>query len=150
MPRAGGKKILGSVQRSGAPLNPAYLEATQAKNAFELKQEMVTRTPSDPRVFATLLDLVPLAAKEKVGARDLQEMVDGVLANAAAYGPTFHADFGVRLVDALEAQLPGRGHRCGRRKSRNRSIRRGTAVCNFCRRSRRASRSWAGPRTPPS
>ena len=106
LPRAGGKKILGSVQRSGAPLNPGYLEATQAKNAFELKQEMVTRTPSDPRVFATLLELVPLAAKEKVGGRDLQEMVDGVLANAASYGPTFQSEFGVRLVDALQGGYP--------------------------------------------
>ena len=106
LPRAGGKKILGSVQRSGAPLNPAYLEATQAKNAFELKQEMITRSPNDPRVFSTLLELVPLATKEKLAPRDLQEMVDGVLANAAAHGPTFHADFGVRLVDALEKGYP--------------------------------------------
>ena len=106
LPRAGGKKILGSVQLPGAPLNPAYLEATQAKNAFELKQEMITRTPSDPRVFVTLLELVPAAAKEKVAGRDLQEMVDSVLASAGSYGPTFQSDFGVRLVDALEASYP--------------------------------------------
>jgi hypothetical protein len=106
LPRAGGKKILGSVQRAGVPLNPAYLEATQAKNAFELKQELITRTPSDPRVFTTMLELVPAAAKEKVAGRDLQEMVDSVLASSGSYGPTFQADFGVRLVDALEAAYP--------------------------------------------
>src|SRR5262249_49807715 len=81
LPRAGGKKILGSVTRGGT-LNPGYLEATSAKNALELKQEMITRTPNDPRAFATLLELVPLAAKEKVAARDIQEMAETILKNA--------------------------------------------------------------------
>jgi hypothetical protein len=106
LPRAGSKKILGSIQGTGIPLCPAFLEATQAKNAFELKQELVTRSPSDPRVFATLLEFVPMATKEKLGARELQEMVDGVLANSEAYGPTFHSDFGVQLVEALEKGYP--------------------------------------------
>ncbi|HEX3313968.1 MAG TPA: hypothetical protein VHR72_03700 [Gemmataceae bacterium] len=106
LPRAGGKKILGSVQRAGTALNPAFLEATKAKNAFELMQETVTRSPNDPHVFNTLLDLVPLAAKEKMAAKDLREMVDGVLASSEAYGPTLHADFGVRLIDALASDYP--------------------------------------------
>jgi hypothetical protein len=105
LPRAGGKKILGSVRR-GANVNPAYLEATQAKNALELKQEMVTRTPNDPRVFGTLLELIPLAAKEKVAPRDVQEMVDGVLASAASYGPSFQSNFDLRLLDALAESYP--------------------------------------------
>ena len=106
LPRAGGKKILGSVQRPGAALNPAYLEATQAKTALGVMQEAVTRSPNDPRVFSTLLELVPLAGKEKMAAKDLQEMVDSVVASSEAYGPTFHADFGVRLLDALETDYP--------------------------------------------
>ena len=105
LPKAGGKKILGSVGRGGS-LNPGYLEATTAKNALELKQEMIARTPNDPRVFGTLIELVPLAAKEKVAARDIQEMVDTVLKNAESYGPAFEKDFGIRLVDALENSYP--------------------------------------------
>src|SRR5262249_34886920 len=74
--------------------------------ALELKQEMITRTPNDPRVFAALLELVPMAAKEKLAPRDVQEMAETLLKNAESYGPTFEKDFGVRLVEALEAGYP--------------------------------------------
>ena len=105
LPRAGGKKILGSVRR-GSNVNLAFLEATQAKNALELKQEMVTRSPNDPRVFGTLLELIPLSAKEKVAPRDVQEMVDGVLASAASFGPSYQTNYDLRLLDVLAGSYP--------------------------------------------
>ena len=53
VPRAGAKKILGSIGREGNTI-PAFLEATAAKNSFELDREMLTRSPNDPRVFVAI------------------------------------------------------------------------------------------------
>src|SRR4051794_24086046 len=72
LPRAGAKKVLGSVNRGGMS-TPAFLEATQAKDAFEAGLELLTRSSSDPRVFNTALELVELAKEKKKSAKDVQE-----------------------------------------------------------------------------
>ena len=105
LPRAGGKKVFGSVTR-GSSATPAFLEATGAKNAFELNQEILTRSPSDPRVFNTVLDLIGGAKEQKVAARDVQEWVDAVLRTAEGYGPTLQLDYSLRLLDALQKDYP--------------------------------------------
>jgi hypothetical protein len=114
LPRGGGKKILGSVTRSGNSI-PAYLEATQAKNAFEANVEVLSRTPSDPRVFDTLLALVEQAKQKKAAARDVKEWVDGVLSSAENYGPTWLAEYGAKLVNALRADYAALATEAGAR-----------------------------------
>jgi hypothetical protein len=105
LPRAGAKKVFGSVDLGDGP-KPAYLEATKAKNVFELNQEFLTRSPSDPRVFEIALDLIAEAKERKAAPRDVQEWVEGVLRSAEAYGPAFESDYGLRLVDALHTDFP--------------------------------------------
>lgn len=102
-PRAGAKKVLGSVTRDGKSI-PAFLEATAAKNSFELDRELVTRTPNDPRVFAAVLDLIQEAKEHKVAAKDVQEWVDTSLRLADSYGPKLQLDYTMRLIEALAKQ----------------------------------------------
>ncbi len=105
LPRAGGKKILGSITR-GSNSTPAYFEATQAKNAFEVNLDVLTRTPSDPKVFSTTLSLIAQAKDKKIAAREVQEWIDGVLKTSESYGPIWQTDFGLKLVTALETAYP--------------------------------------------
>lgn len=100
MPRAGAKKVLGSVTIEGKSM-PAYLEATSAKNSFELDREIVTRTPNDPRVFNAIVDLIAQAKEHKVPAKDVQEWLDTAMRGAESYGPRFQLDFTMRLVEVL-------------------------------------------------
>ena len=106
LPQAGGKKILGSITRSGMS-TPAALEATQAKDAMEISAELLTRSPNDPRVFNTMFDLIDEAAERKLPARDVQEWVDVVSRSAEAYGPTWQSEYGIKLVKALQQSYPG-------------------------------------------
>lgn len=105
LPRAGGKKIYGSITR-GNNSTPAYLESTQAKNAFEANLDVLSRTPSDPRVFSTLLTLISQAKDKKIPAREVQEWVEGVQKTAESYGPIWQTEFGLKLVNALQADFP--------------------------------------------
>lgn len=102
-PRAGAKKILGSLTREGKSI-PAYLEATAAKNTFELDRELVTRTPNDPRVFSAVVDLIQQAKDNKVAAQEVQEWLDSAQRTALAYGPRFQLDYTMRLLETLSAQ----------------------------------------------
>jgi hypothetical protein len=99
-PRAGAKKVLGSVTRESKTV-PAYLEATAAKNGFELDREVLTRTPNDPRVFGAALDLIAAAKENKTPAKDVQEWLDTVQRSAEAYGPRFQLDYTMKLVEVL-------------------------------------------------
>lgn len=102
-PRAGAKKILGSISREGNTI-PAYLEATAAKNSFELDREMLTRSPNDPRVFPAVLDLIQQAKDNKVPAKEVQEWLDTVERTAEGYGPRFRLDFTMKLIEVLSAE----------------------------------------------
>ena len=102
-PRAGAKKVLGSVTIEGKSM-PAYLEATSAKNAFELDRELVTRTPNDPRVFNAVVDLIGQAKEHKTPAKEVQEWIDTVMRTTENYGPRFQLDFAMRLVEVLAAE----------------------------------------------
>ena len=105
LPQAGGKKILGSITRNGLS-TPAAMEATKAKDAMEINAELLTRTPNDPRVFNTLFDLIDEARERKLPARDVQEWVDVVSRSAEAYGPTWQAEYGIKLVKELQQPYP--------------------------------------------
>lgn len=102
-PRAGAKKVLGSVAIQGKSI-PAYLEATSAKNSFELDREVVTRTPNDPRVFNIVLDLIRQGKENKVSTKDVQEWVETAWRGAEGYGPRFQLDYALRLADLLAAR----------------------------------------------
>jgi hypothetical protein len=103
LPKAGAKKILGSFSE-GASALPVILEATSAKNIFELDRDTVTRTPSDPRALVAIFDLIDRAKENKVAAKELQEWIDGTMKGADFYGPRYQAQFQLRLLEALRPQ----------------------------------------------
>jgi hypothetical protein len=100
LPKAGGKKMLGSLAQ-GASVIPAVLEATTARNAFELEREILVRTPNDPRVFATVVNLIAKAKGNKVPTKDVQEWVDTAMRTAENFGPRWQQEVSVQLVEAL-------------------------------------------------
>jgi hypothetical protein len=102
-PRPGAKKVLGSMKGENRAI-PAYLEATAAKNAFEVKRELVTRTPNDPRVFDITLELIENAKENKAGAKDVQEWVETALGSAESYGPRLKIDYMLRVIETLAAE----------------------------------------------
>src|SRR5262245_14921775 len=86
LPKAGGKKILGAMPwGEDENLFPVVLEQTAAKNTFEVDKELVTRFPSDPRVFAAVQELLRRAGDEKAPAKDVEEWVDTALRAAEKY-----------------------------------------------------------------
>lgn len=103
LPKAGGKKIFGSLAR-GTLMIPATMEATPAKNVFELERAIVVRTPNDPRVFGAVLDLIAQAKEHNVPVKDVQEWVDTALRSAENFGPRWQLDVAPQLVDALLSQ----------------------------------------------
>ncbi|MEI7683844.1 MAG: hypothetical protein WCL32_02375 [Planctomycetota bacterium] len=105
LPRVGGKKFYGSITR-GSNSTPAFFESTPAKTAFDANLEVLTRSPSDPRVFSTLLSLIGQAKEKKIPARDVQEWIDGVIKTAESYGPIWQTEFGIKLVTALQTSFP--------------------------------------------
>jgi hypothetical protein len=100
LPKAVGKKILGSLALGSAML-PATLEATSAKNSFELDRDLVVRTPNDPRVFGVLFSLIAQAQENKAPAKDVQEWVDAVLTSAERFGPRWQFRYTQQTLDAL-------------------------------------------------
>jgi len=100
LPKAGGKKILGSLAR-GPLMIPTVLEATGAKNSFELDRDLVLRTPNDPRVFGAVMNLIDKAKENKIPAKDLQEWTETALRTAENFGPRWQIDQGQQIVDAL-------------------------------------------------
>jgi hypothetical protein len=105
LPKAGGKRIYGSLAQGGGRV-PAFFELTPAKDAMEADLEILNRTPNDPRVFLTLLSLIPRAAEKKIPARDVQEWVDGVVKTAESYGPAWQNDYNMKLLTALAPGYP--------------------------------------------
>src|SRR5262245_61345771 len=100
LPKAGGKKIFGSLSRSGNMI-PAILEATAAKNAKELDREILVRTPNDPRVFSAALSLIGRAKEEKATAKEVQEWAETALRSAENYGPRWQLEMSTKLVEAI-------------------------------------------------
>jgi hypothetical protein len=103
LPKPGAKKIYGSVS-FGRTMLPAILEATSAKTIFEVDRDLVLRTPSDPKAFLAVLDLIDQAKDNKVEVKDLQMWVDGSLKAAEMYGPRFQLRHGSRVLAALKGQ----------------------------------------------
>jgi hypothetical protein len=100
LPKAGAKKILGTFSE-GNSATAATLEATSAKSIFEFDRDLLTRTPSDPRAFLAIFDIIDNAKEHKVSAKDLQEWVEASLKAADLYGPKLQQQHQVRLFEAL-------------------------------------------------
>lgn len=101
LPRPGAKKIYGSISRGGNQI-PVMLESTPAANQYELDRELILRTPSDPRVFNTLLELLGEAKTNKATEKDVKDWVDAVLKAAENnYGPRWANDYSLKLLEAL-------------------------------------------------
>lgn len=103
LPKAGAKKIYGSFS-DGNNVLPALLESSSAKNIFELDRETLTRTPSDPRAFLAIFDVIDKSKDHKVSAKDLGEWVEGSLKSAEQYGPRFQQQHQTRLLESLSGQ----------------------------------------------
>jgi hypothetical protein len=100
LPKPGAKKILGSISFGGDTI-PAVMEATSAKTPFEVGKEILTRTPSDPRALSAIFDLIDSAEKNKLTAKDLQELVDGSLKSGELFGPRYELGHKLRLLKVL-------------------------------------------------
>lgn len=105
LPAPGGKKMYGSVARGGQ-MNPVILEATTATTPLELDKELVTRNPTDPRVFGAVQELVKEAAENKTPAAEVKTWVQAALKAGEAYGPRWQTETALRLAETLLAQ-PG-------------------------------------------
>lgn len=111
LPGPGAKKIFGAVNQR----IPAVLEATRAKDQFELDREMVLQTPYDPRVFNTVLELVEGAKGRKEDPKEVQEWVETALRSAENYGAGFYDTISLRLLDALAKDYPESAVTIGRK-----------------------------------
>lgn len=103
LPKPGAKKILGSLSQGGSTV-PAVLEATAAKNSFELDRDLLLRTPTDPKALGVIIDLIEGASANKVDAKDLQEWVNAALKSAEQYGPRLQLQQQVRILEGLQGQ----------------------------------------------
>ncbi|MBI1832204.1 MAG: hypothetical protein HYR84_12235, partial [Planctomycetes bacterium] len=101
LPKPGAKKIFGSITQGGST-SPAFLEATSAKTIFEVDRDLVLKTPTDPRAFAAILELIDRAKDNKVDAKELQVWVDASLKAAEAYGPRMNLNHSTKLLSALQ------------------------------------------------
>jgi thiol-disulfide isomerase/thioredoxin len=98
--KADAKKIMGSI-RLGNRLIPAMLEASAARNAYELDKEFLARSPNDPRVFDLVLGLIGQAAKEKATVNEVREWTQLALKPSANYGERWQREFAIRLAETL-------------------------------------------------
>jgi hypothetical protein len=103
LPRPGAKKILGSIDLAGEVV-PAVLDATSAKNVYEIERDVLLRTPTDPRAQSAILDVIDLADEHKVTPRDLQDLITASRKAAELYGPRQQLVHDLRLLDALQPQ----------------------------------------------
>ena len=97
----GAKKIFGSLTRGDGGVIPVHLEATTAKNNFELDREFVLLTPNDPQVFGVVLDLLHESKAQKATAKEVEEWVGVGLRSAERHGPRWQAEARIRLLDEL-------------------------------------------------
>src|SRR5262249_49942847 len=97
------KKIQGDISIGGGQ-SLAIMEATTAKTLYDADREFLARSPNDPRVFSTALDLIAQAKEKKAPAKDVQEWADIAMRAAENYGPKWQRDFSLKLVDRLQAQ----------------------------------------------
>lgn len=105
LPRAGAKKIFGTL-KLGDKILPSVMESTAATSVYELNKEVVLRTPTDPRVFQAVVDLVKDAKKEKATPNEVKDWVETALKSAELYGPRLFEDFAFSLVESLEKDYP--------------------------------------------
>jgi hypothetical protein len=103
LPKPGAKKIFGSLSQGGNMV-PSIMEATTAKNLFELDRDVVQRTPNDPRAFVSIFEVIDRAKENKVDAKDLQTWVDGSLKASEMYGPRFSLKHQTKLLSVLQNQ----------------------------------------------
>lgn len=103
LPRAGAKRIQGTFS-TGAGQTLALMEATTSKTLYDADREFLTRSPNDPRVFSTALDLIAQAKEKKAPAKEVQEWVDVAMRASENYGPKWQLDFALKLSDRLQSQ----------------------------------------------
>jgi len=103
LPKPGAKKVFGSLTQGGTT-SPAFMEATSAKTLFDIERDLVVKTPTDPRAFTAILDLIDRAKENKIEAAEMQTWVDASLKGAEAYGPRMSLNHSTRLLTVLQKQ----------------------------------------------
>lgn len=103
LPKPGAKKIFGSI-REGTSTIPSIMESTGAKTLFELDRETLLRTPTDPRAFDAIFDVIARAKENQVEVKDLQGIVESSLKASELYGPRFQLKHQLTLLKALQGQ----------------------------------------------
>jgi hypothetical protein len=101
LPKPGAKKIYGSLSQGNNTV-PALLEATNAKNNFELDRDFFLKTPTDPKSLGIIYELIDGATANKIDAKELQEWVNTSLKSGEQYGPRFQFQHQLRLLDLLQ------------------------------------------------
>ncbi len=100
LPKPGAKKILGSIS-AGSATFPALMEATAAKTPLAVEREVLQRTPSDPKAFVAILEVIEMAKENKLEPKDLQELVDGSIKAGELFGPRYELSNKLRVLKAL-------------------------------------------------
>ena len=104
LPKAGAKKILGSMSL-GKSVYPAIMEKpTSAKTPFAVEMDLLKCSPTDPRAMSGIFEVIEGAEKNKLDAKDLQEVVDGSLKASEAFGPRYQASHTLRLIGSLSEE----------------------------------------------
>jgi hypothetical protein len=100
LPAAAGKNINGSLEQFGGTF-AAYLEPTKFRSRFEVERDLVEKSPNDPRVGDTVLDLLENASAEQAAVKDVQDWVELALRSAETHGSRWHSEMSIRLLSAL-------------------------------------------------
>ena len=113
LPAAGARKIFGSMGR-GTQMIPAVLEATTAKNQFDMDREFVLTQFDRPAPSASLVELIRNGKAEKLPPEGRsRNWVEAVLRLPRSMGHAGSTTMSLRCSTALVSRLSrtGRHHR---------------------------------------
>jgi hypothetical protein len=97
------KKIWGSLSLPGR-LMPAVLEATTARNTYEVHKELVAQDPNNPQIFDLVPSLIQQAGKEKASVKEVRRWAQSVLKAAEKFGERWQREKAVQLAELLARQ----------------------------------------------
>ena len=111
LPKEKGSKILGSFS-SGRNMTPGDMEATSIRSfdPVELAKEALLTGPTDtPALFDAARDLLGMASEIKAKPEEVRGWAEKAYKAAAAFGPRWQREIGVRIAQILNRQEPYAG-----------------------------------------
>jgi hypothetical protein len=103
LPKGEPKTAFGSVDLDG-DLVPARLEATRMRSFDDINKEILSRKARGTEVFEAALDLLGHAAEKKYQPDEIRAWAGKAFEAAAAYGPAWQREIGLRITTALADQ----------------------------------------------